>query len=124
MRSNLYRMLVFSTMLVAPMLAWASGQATPDEAKAMAIKAAAYLQSAGPEKAFPEFDAKDGPWHDRDLYVTVQNSPGRHGGARDKSRPDRQVDARAEGRGRQAVQSSKSTRSRTPAGSNSNGRIR
>ena len=76
MRSNLYRMLVFSTMLVAPMLARASGQATPDEAKAMAIKAAAYLQSTGPDKAFPEFDAKDGPWHDRDLYVTVQTAQG------------------------------------------------
>ena len=27
-------------------------------------------------KAFPEFDAKDGPWHDRDLYVTVQDNKG------------------------------------------------
>ena len=42
----------------------------------MAIKAAAYLKSVGPEKAFPEFDAKDGVWHDRDLYVTVQDSKG------------------------------------------------
>lgn len=56
--------------------AYAAGQATPDEAKAMAIKAAEYLKSVGPDKAFAEFDAKDGPWHDRDLYVTVQNSQG------------------------------------------------
>jgi cytochrome c len=42
----------------------------------MAIKAADYLKSVGPEKAFPEFDAKDGPWHDRDLYVTVEDSKG------------------------------------------------
>ena len=54
----------------------AAGQATPDEAKAMAIKAAEYLKAVGPDKALPEFDAKDGPWHDRDLYITVQDSKG------------------------------------------------
>ena len=45
-----------------------------DDAKVMAVKAAEYLKANGPEKAFPEFSAKDGPWHDRDLYVTVQDS--------------------------------------------------
>jgi hypothetical protein len=49
---------------------------TRDDAKALAEKAAAYLKAVGPEKALPEFSAKDGPWHDRDLYVTVQNSQG------------------------------------------------
>jgi len=68
-------------ILLAPMLlwspaSWAAGQATLDEAKAMAIKAAEYLQAVGPDKAFAEFDAKNGPWHDRDLYVTVQDSKG------------------------------------------------
>ena len=64
-----------ATLLFAP-CAWAAGQATPDEAKAMAIKAAEYLKSVGPDKAFPELSAKDGPWHDRDLYVTVLDSKG------------------------------------------------
>jgi len=51
---------------------WAAERATPEEAKAMAIKAAAVLKSAGPEKAFAAFDAKDNSeWHDRDLYVVV-----------------------------------------------------
>lgn len=63
-------------MLAVPLLAWAAGQGTPDEAKAMATKAAEYLKSVGPEKAFPEFDAKEGVWHDRDLYVMVQDSKG------------------------------------------------
>ena len=54
----------------------AAGRATPEDAKAMAIKAAEYLKSAGPDKAFAAFDAKDGPWHDRDLYVTVQDLHG------------------------------------------------
>ena len=64
-----------TALLLAP-AAWAAGQATPDEAKAMAIKAAAYLKSVGPERAFPEFNAKDGPWRDRDLYVFVDDSKG------------------------------------------------
>ncbi len=67
---------LFSTALLLPTLANAAGQATPDEAKAMAIKAADYLKTVGPEKAFPEFDDKNGPWHDRDLYVTVVDSKG------------------------------------------------
>jgi cytochrome c len=49
----------------------ADDRATPDEAKAMAIKAAQYLKEVGAEAAFPAFNAKDGPWHDRDLYVFV-----------------------------------------------------
>lgn len=67
--------LLLIALLLAP-VAFAADHATPDEAKAMAIKAAEYLQSAGPDKAFAEFDAKDGPWHDRDLYVYVLNTSG------------------------------------------------
>ena len=64
-----------AVLLFAPAVL-AAGQATPDDAKAMAIKAAEYLAANGPAKALPEFSAKDGPWHDRDLYVTVQDSKG------------------------------------------------
>jgi cytochrome c len=69
-------------LLLAPAMAlllaaaWATNQATPDDAKAMAIKAAGYLTSVGPEKAFPEFNAKDGPWHDRELYVVALDGNG------------------------------------------------
>jgi cytochrome c len=54
----------------------ATGQATPEEAKAMAVKAAEFLKANGPDKAFTAFNEKDGPWHDRDLYVIVQNDKG------------------------------------------------
>ena len=64
-----------ATLLFAP-CTWAAERATPDEAKAMAVKAAEYLKSVGPDKAFPELSAKDGPWHDRDLYVTVLDAKG------------------------------------------------
>ena len=66
----------FAVLLLRAPTVLASGQGTPEEAEAMAVKAAAYLKSAGPEKAFGEFNAKDGPWHDRDLYVTVADSHG------------------------------------------------
>jgi cytochrome c len=69
-------LLVPALLVVAAATTWAAGQATPDEAKAMAIKAAEYLKSAGPDKAFAEFDAKAGSWHDRDLYVYVLDNTG------------------------------------------------
>ncbi len=68
--------LLFAAVVGFAPAVYAAGQATPDEAKAMAVKAAEYLKSAGPDKSFPEFDAKDGPWHDRDLYVYVLDSKG------------------------------------------------
>lgn len=76
MRRVKYFLLLVPMLLVAATASWAAGQATPDEAKAMAIKAAEYLKAVGPDKAFPEFDAKGGPWHDRDLYVTVISDQG------------------------------------------------
>jgi len=75
MKPVLSSMLLAAALLSAPAV-YAAGQATPDEAKAMATKAAEYLKAVGPDKAFPEFNAKDGAWHDRDLYVTVQDSKG------------------------------------------------
>ena len=75
MKRMLSLLVIGPALLLAP-VAHAAGQATPDEAKAMAIKAAEYLKSVGPEKAFPEFDAKDGPWHDRELYVVVADDKG------------------------------------------------
>jgi hypothetical protein len=42
----------------------------------MAAKAAAFLKDNVPEKAFPAFQTKDNKWHDRDLYVFVEESTG------------------------------------------------
>jgi len=75
MRPGFWQLLTAAVLLCATS-AYAAGQATPDEAKVMAIKAAEYLKSAGPDKAFAEFDAKEGPWHDRDLYVYVVDNTG------------------------------------------------
>ncbi|MBI1209413.1 MAG: histidine kinase [Azospirillum sp.] len=54
-------------------LGTAADRGSPEEAKAMAETAAAFLKAEGPEKAFKVFMEKGGPFHDRDLYVFVQN---------------------------------------------------
>ena len=69
-------LLVLFAIGVSWSAAFAGERGTPDEAKAMAEKAAAYLKANGPEKAFPVFDAKDGGFVDRDLYVYVYDAKG------------------------------------------------
>jgi cytochrome c len=56
--------------------AFAGDSGTPDEAKAMAIRAGDLLKAEGPEKAFPEFE-KGAAFHDRDLYVMVYDQTGK-----------------------------------------------
>ncbi|MGA3003843.1 MAG: cache domain-containing protein [Acetobacteraceae bacterium] len=67
------RTLILFTMLAGLLGATAQpgDRGTPEEAKAMAVKAAQFLRDSGPEAAFGAFDAATGPWHDRDLYVFV-----------------------------------------------------
>jgi signal transduction histidine kinase len=47
-----------------------------EEAQAMCEKAAALVKSDGAEKAFAKFQAKDGGFNDRDLYVFVVDDKG------------------------------------------------
>ena len=55
---------------IAPVFA-----ATPDEAKAMADKAAALVAAEG-EKAFPKFEDPNGEFHQGELYVVVLDRKG------------------------------------------------
>jgi hypothetical protein len=48
--------------------------ATKEEAIAMVKKAAALINEQGPDKAYTQFSSKSGPFHDRDLYITVLTS--------------------------------------------------
>ena len=68
--------LIFVLPLVFSAAAFAGDAGTPEEAKAMAIRAAALLQADGPEKAFPEFET-GAAFHDRDLYVMVYDQAGK-----------------------------------------------
>ena len=56
--------------------AHAAAHGTAGEAKALCEKAAAYLNQAGPDKAFAAFDDTHGPFVDRDLYVFVRSMDG------------------------------------------------
>lgn len=73
MKSVRFALLLVFALFTGSVAMAAADRGTPDEAKAMALKAAQYLKEVGPAKAFAAFDAKDGPWHDRDLYVFVQD---------------------------------------------------
>ena len=57
--------------------------ATPEQAKAMAEKAAAYLEKYGPEKTFAAVEDRAGQFREGDLYVFVHDTTGlvvAHGG--------------------------------------------
>ena len=73
MRSMLMAAAVAAMMVWSGLAALAADRGTPEEAKAMVEKAAALLKAEGPDKAFPQFNDQKGPFHDRDLYVFVQN---------------------------------------------------
>ncbi len=64
------------TMLLVGGSALAGDRGTPEEAKAMAIKAAALVQADGLDKAKAAFAQADGPFHDRDLWVFIWNTEG------------------------------------------------
>jgi|SRR5690606_8779680 signal transduction histidine kinase len=68
--------------LVASLFAFSAVRAadysTPEQAKEMAIRAAEFLRTHGPEKAYAAFnDASDTRFHDRDLYVFVYDLTGK-----------------------------------------------
>lgn len=78
--------LVFlSCIVVSPVVLAASPNAhgSLEEAKALVHKARAYIRQYGREKAFAEFDKRDGQFVDRDLYIYVYDKSLRnlaHGG--------------------------------------------
>ena len=67
--------LLLAAALVLGVSACGEKKATPEHAKAMALKAAAYLEEAGPEKAFDAF-TNSPDWKDGDLYVFVSDNDG------------------------------------------------
>jgi hypothetical protein len=78
--TQLTRRFVFPLPILLPLLfsglAHAGDSGTPDEAKAMAVRAAELLKTEGPDKAFPEFNTGSA-YHDRDLYVMVYDPTGK-----------------------------------------------
>ena len=52
-----------------PILLFAADRGTPTEAKAMLDKAVAHYKLVGRKQALADFNAKNAPFYDRDLYV-------------------------------------------------------
>ncbi len=65
--------LLFSAVALS---AQAADFATKPEAEAMVKKAVAYLKANKADKAYAEINRKDGPFSDRDLYITVYGMDG------------------------------------------------
>lgn len=53
-----------------------AAEGTLEEAKALALKAAAYVKEVGKEKAIEEFNKPESQFIDRDLYVFVNDNAG------------------------------------------------
>jgi signal transduction histidine kinase len=52
-------------------------RATKEEAVAMVKKGVQYIKASGKEKAYADFTAKGGKFHDRDLYLVVYGLDGK-----------------------------------------------
>jgi signal transduction histidine kinase len=76
MKALRFALLLLAAVALFGGSAFAGGNATPEEAKAMAKRAASYLTSEGSEKAFAAFNQAGGQFHDRDLYVFVVDGTG------------------------------------------------
>jgi signal transduction histidine kinase len=74
------RTLLPLTLLCALALPTAASAAeefvTKAEAEAMVKKTVAYIKTNGKEKTYSEVNRKDGPFTDRDLYITVYGTDG------------------------------------------------
>jgi hypothetical protein len=72
--SRLSALLVVALLCSGPAVA-AGERGTPDEAKALDLKAAALVEAQG-DKAFDVIGDRTGPLVDRDLYITVIDKQG------------------------------------------------
>lgn len=80
---NFLRKAAVLLILVACGSVFAQDRGTADQAKALVDKGLAHIKSAGMDKAFEDFTAKDGKWQEKDLYIFVVKFDGvtvAHGG--------------------------------------------
>lgn len=69
--------IALSSTIAMPAFAQKAKNGTKDEAVAMVEKAIAHIKKVGREKAFADFNNKNGPFTDRDLYVVVYDLKGK-----------------------------------------------
>jgi len=74
-RAFLTSALCVAGIAAAPAAFADGGHATPEQAQALAKKAAAYVKEVGADKAFAAF-TNDAAWHDGELFVYAYNFKG------------------------------------------------
>ena len=67
---------ILAAFMLCATAALAQQSGTKDEAVALVKKAVAHFKSVGKDKAFADFNAKDGGFVDRDLYIVVYDLQG------------------------------------------------
>ena len=70
-RHPLLGLILVGIFVALALVARAGKPATPDQAKALAEKAASHMRDVGPEKAIADFNRADGGFVDRELFVVV-----------------------------------------------------
>lgn len=75
MLKKLTRIVIAALILAAGAVSLTAQAATPDDAKALAEKAAALVTAEG-DKSFPTISDPNGPFHQGELYVTVLDRQG------------------------------------------------
>jgi len=75
-KTRLISLFVLAAMTASTAASAAGDHGTADEAIALVKKAKTYLSSNPKDKAFAEISRRDGPFVDRDLYVTVYDTKG------------------------------------------------
>jgi cytochrome c len=71
-------LLVVAGLMTAPLAVGAADRSTPEQAKALAEKAATYLKDKGPDAALPAFNDRNGSFVHGDLYVFVFDMTGKY----------------------------------------------
>jgi len=72
-----FALAAFALAFAGQTVAQEKSKGTAAEATAMVEKAIAHIKKAGREKAFADFNNKQGPFTDRDLYVVVYDLKGK-----------------------------------------------
>jgi cytochrome c len=75
MKKTIGMFIIMSLFMVG--VAVAADKGTPAEAEALVKKAVDFIKANGKDKAFAEFNAPGGKFHDRDLYIFAYDMTGK-----------------------------------------------
>lgn len=77
MKKGMGFMLTFCLAVAITGTSFGAEKATPKEAEAMVKKAVAFIKANGKDRAFAEFNNRNGKFSEKDLYITVCDLSGK-----------------------------------------------